>query len=124
MFKFFFAITAGLLLNLSTNTWAQSCIPDPSIAMASSPSVINYCAGLPDKTKCEGDDRCNWAILLDGPTPPVGTPIGQCCNPAGNVVSTMVPCPIPSNLNRCCNPAGNPVQPMTASASQCRKKKK
>ena len=132
MSKFFFAIAVGMFLNLSSNAWAQNCIPDSSLGMASSPAVINACAALSlTIQECEADSRCNWyRVGGDGPisvtgvsAPPPNTLhlIGRCCNPAGNVVSAMVACPIPSNPNRCCNPSGNPVQPITASASQCKR---
>ena len=45
---------------------------------------------------------------------------GVCCNPAGNSVPAMVPCPTPAQPHRCCNPAGNPVAPMLAATNQCK----
>ena len=45
---------------------------------------------------------------------------GVCCNPAGNVVPGLVPCPSLSNPHQCCNPGGNPVPPMNGSLDQCK----
>ncbi len=57
-------------------------------------------------------------VVTPTPTPNSGN--GKCCNPAGNVVPSLVPCPTMSNPNQCCNPAGNPVPPMTGSLNQCK----
>ena len=50
--------------------------------------------------------------------------VAQCCNPGGQPVPAMSPCPTKGNPNRCCNPAGKPVKPMVAASNQCNQKMK
>jgi hypothetical protein len=54
------------------------------------------------------------------PSPSPTTGSGVCCNPAGNVVPGLVPCPTVSHPHQCCNPGGNPVPPMNGSTNQCK----
>ena len=117
MSKMLIAMVVGLFLNLTSNAWAaNNCVPRPTIAMATVQSVKNFCATkFLTQAACDADDRCVWKGGSDAPA------VGQCCNPAGNIVPTMVPCPSNQNPHQCCNPAGNPVQPMVASVSQCSK---
>jgi hypothetical protein len=43
-----------------------------------------------------------------------------CCNPAGQVVPGIVPCPTANNAFKCCTPSGQPVPSLTSNPKLCK----